>query len=201
MYSLAQLLSQSRSERRIYNVNAPDKVIDAAGLDDPFDFESFFHVHYERIARAVVQVVRDRARAEEIAAEALWKLWRNPTVCPGSQAVGWLYRTAVRMAIDELRKEARRIRNESRQENRQSARTPEQAHAAAEERDRVRLVLASLDARQAELLLLRNNDLSYAEVAAALDLNPASVGTLISRAQQAFRKEYVTQYGEPSYER
>jgi RNA polymerase sigma-70 factor (ECF subfamily) len=201
MYALAQLLSQSGSERRIYNVNAPDKAIEAAVVDDAVDFEAFFHVHYERIARAVVQVVRDPARAEEIAAEAFWKFWRNPKVCPGSQAVGWLYRTAVRMAIDELRKEARRIRNESRQENRQPARTPEQAHAAAQERDRVRLVLASLDARQAELLLLRNNDLSYAEIAAALDLNPTSVGTLIRRAQQAFRKEYVTQYGGPGYER
>jgi RNA polymerase sigma-70 factor (ECF subfamily) len=62
-------------------------------------------------------------------------------------------------------------------------------------------VLASLDARQAELLLLRSNELSYAEVAAALELNPSSVGTLISRAQQAFRKEYVGRYGEPNYER
>ena len=182
-------------------MNAPGKAIEAAVLDDAFDFETFFHVHYERIARAIVQVVRDPARAEEIAAEAFWKFWRNPKAAQGGQAFGWLYRTAVRMAIDELRKEARRIRNEIRQGSPQAARTPEEAHAAAEERDRVRLVLASLDRRQAELLLLRNNDLSYAEVAAVLDLNPASVGTLISRAQQAFRKEYVTQYGEPNYER
>jgi RNA polymerase sigma-70 factor (ECF subfamily) len=105
------------------------------------------------------------------------------------------------MALDDLRKESRRLRHESRHTNRQQALTPEQSHAAEEERDRVRLVLASLDARQAELLLLRNNDLSYADVAAALDLNPSSVGTLISRAQQAFRKEYLTQYGEPTFER
>lgn len=119
----------------------------------------------------------------------------------GGQAVGWLYRTAVRMSIDELRKEARRIRNESLPLTWQSAKTPEEEHAAEEERDRVRLVLASLDPRQAELLLLRSNDLSYGDVAVLLDLNPASVGTLISRAQQAFRKEYLTQYGEPVYER
>ena len=59
------------------------------------------------------------------------------------------------------------------------------------------VVLASLEAKQAELLLLRSNDLSYQEVAAALDLNPSSVGTLLSRAQAAFRKEYVKLYGEP----
>jgi RNA polymerase sigma-70 factor (ECF subfamily) len=182
-------------------VNAQDNAIEAATLDDTFDFEIFFHVHYERIARAVVRVVRDRARAEEIAVEAFWKLWRNPKAAQGGQAVGWLYRTAVRMALDELRKEARRIRHESHTANRQPAQTPEEAHAVAEARRRVVLILALLDARQAELLVLRSNDLSYAEVAAALDLNPSSVGTLIGRAQQAFRKEYVKQYGEPTHER
>jgi RNA polymerase sigma-70 factor (ECF subfamily) len=105
------------------------------------------------------------------------------------------------MALDELRKETRRIRKESYPLNWQASPTPEEAHAAGQERDRVRMVLASLDARQAELLVLRSNDLSYAEVAAALGLNPASVGTLISRAQQAFRKEYLIRYGEPDHER
>jgi RNA polymerase sigma-70 factor (ECF subfamily) len=158
-------------------VNAPGEAIEAAVLDDAFDFETFFHVQYERIARAVARVVRDPARAEDIATEAFWKLWRNPKVCESGQAVGWIYRTAVRMAIYELRKEARRTRYEGLQVIGQSDRTPEEAHAAAEERDRVRLVLASLDPRQADLLLLRSNGLSYVDVAAALDLKPASVGT------------------------
>jgi RNA polymerase sigma-70 factor (ECF subfamily) len=49
--------------------------------------------------------------------------------------------------------------------------------------------------REAELLILRSSGLTYGELAGALGLNPASVGTLIARAQQAFRKEYVKQYG------
>jgi RNA polymerase sigma-70 factor (ECF subfamily) len=182
------------------NVNAPGKAIETAALNGKFDFEGFFHLHYERISRVIVRVVRDPARAEEIAVEVFWKFWRNPAV-QTDRAGGWLYRTAVRMALDELRKEARRIRREALQTKRETSPTPEEAHAAAQARDRVRLVLASLEARQAELLLLRSNDLSYGEVAATLDLNPSSVGTLISRAQQAFRKEYVKQYGEPEYER
>jgi RNA polymerase sigma-70 factor, ECF subfamily len=186
---------------------------DESPVDQQTGFESVFHRHYEPVARAVARIVRDTARAEEIAAEAFWKFWRNPKVqasgytsaeAGGSgvreKSAAWLYRTAIRMALDDLRKEARRVRRESGQPKRLPAQTPEEAHAAFEERNRVRLVLAALPRRQAELLLLRNSDLSYAEVAAALDLNPASVGTLISRAQQAFRKEYVNQYGEPNYE-
>jgi RNA polymerase sigma-70 factor (ECF subfamily) len=38
--------------------------------------------------------------------------------------------------------------------------------------------------------------LTYAELAAALNLNPASVGALLARAGQAFKKEYVKRYGE-----
>jgi len=38
---------------------------------------------------------------------------------------------------------------------------------------------------------------TYQEVAAAIGLNPASVGTLISRAQRAFRAEFVRRYEPP----
>lgn len=57
-------------------------------------------------------------------------------------------------------------------------------------------MLSAIAPRHAELLLLRSHDLSYSEVAAALDLNPSSIGTLLSRAQQAFRKEYIKRYGD-----
>jgi RNA polymerase sigma-70 factor (ECF subfamily) len=181
-------------------VGTLDEAIEQPAIEEEADFESVFHRHYEPVARAIARVVRDTARAEEIAAETFWKFWRNPKLTESGHIAGWLYKTAIRLALDDLKKAARRLRRESAHTDRLPVPTPEQAHAASEERDRVRLVLASLDPRQAELLLLRHSDLSYAEIAAALDLNPASVGTLISRAQQAFRKEYVNQYGEPNHE-
>ena len=65
----------------------------------------------------------------------------------------------------------------------------------------MRLVLAALKPRHAEILLLRSHGLSYEELANSLELNPASIGNFVTRAQQAFRKEYVKQYGEPRNER
>jgi RNA polymerase sigma-70 factor (ECF subfamily) len=53
-----------------------------------------------------------------------------------------------------------------------------------------------MKANQAELLILRSDGLTYDEIAQALDLNPSSVGTLLSRAEAAFRKEYVRRYGQ-----
>ena len=161
----------------------------------PFDFEATFRAQYERIARVIARVVKDPARAEELAVEVFVKLWRNPKA-QSDKAEGWLYRTAVRKGLDELRRRTRRTRYENLLGFGRATRTPEELRAVTEEQERVRLVLAIIESRQAELLILRSHGLSYDEVASALDLNPASVGTLLSRAQQAFRKEYVKRYGQ-----
>jgi RNA polymerase sigma factor (sigma-70 family) len=160
-----------------------------------FDFEAFFQAHYGNIARAIARVVGDHARAEDLAVEAFWKLWRSPHI-HGENAGGWVYRTATRLALNELRREKRSTRYEFLSGPGCPSPTPEEVHAASEEREQVRRVLAALDERQAELLLPRGSGLSYSELAAAIDLNPSSVGTLIGRAQEAFRKEYLKQFGE-----
>jgi RNA polymerase sigma-70 factor (ECF subfamily) len=107
-----------------------------------------------------------------------------------------VYRTAVRKGLDELRRRTRRTRYERLRGFLGRVPTPEDVRAATEEQERVRLVLAVIERRQAELLLLRSHGLSYGELASALDLNSVSIGTLLRRAQEAFRKEYVKRYGE-----
>lgn len=166
-----------------------------AVAETPFDFEATFRVQYPRIARLIARVVRNPARSEELAVEVFLKLWRSPRA-QGDKADGWLYRVAVRKALDELRRQSRRARYESLFGFAKPAPNPEQTHAANEQQQRVRLVLARIEKRQAELLLLRANDFRYDEVAAILGLNPASVGTLLGRAQRAFRKEYSKRYGQ-----
>jgi RNA polymerase sigma factor (sigma-70 family) len=178
------------------NVNAPsDVVLEAAtSADTTLDIESLFRARFDRVARVIARVVRNHARAEELAVEAFVRLWRTPRAHT-SQAEAWLYRTAVRLGLDELRHQTRRNRYESLLAIVRRNPTPEQLHAATEEQDRVRSVLASLPVRQSELLVLRSQDLSYSELSAALAIHPASLGTLLARAQKSFRKEYVLRYG------
>src|SRR5882762_6969848 len=73
---------------------------------------------------------------------------------------------------------------------------PRNSTSRRKSKDRVRFVLSIIEPRQAAFLLLRSQGFSYDEVASTLNLNPASVGTLLSRAQQAFRKEYIKRYGQ-----
>lgn len=177
-------------------VNATSEAVAGMAANEaPFDIEIVFRAQYERIARVIARVVGNPARAEELAVEVFLKLWRNRQA-QGGQAQGWLYRTAVRMGLDELRRQTRRARYERLLGIVRGVPTPEEIHAAAEEQERVRLVIGILAPRQAELLVLRSHGLSYDAIASTLDLNPASVGTLLNRAQQTFRKEYVKRYGE-----
>lgn len=168
-----------------------------ATAEAPFDFDVVFRTNYQSIARAVVRLIGDPARAEDLAVEAFCRLWRRPAA-HGEQSGGWVYRTAVRLALDELRRRARRQRYEQLfSAFRGTAPAADELFSAAEERGRVRAVLSRLSRRDAELLLLRNEDLSYADIADAVGLNPESVGTLLVRARQAFGKEYVRTYGQP----
>lgn len=160
-----------------------------------FDLETIFAAQYERIARVIAKVTRDPARAEELAVEVFLK-WSRTAKARGAGAEGWLNRAAVRIGLDELRRQTRRNRYEALVPFLRKTPTPEEIRSSQEEHDRVRFVLGNLPKRQAEILLLRSDDLSYEELASALDLNPASVGTLLNRAQQAFKKEYIKIYGK-----
>lgn len=160
--------------------------------------DTIFRAHYERVTRVIGRVIQDQARAEELAVEVFLKWWRTPRA-QGEHAEGWIYRAAVRRALDELRGQRRRNRFERLLGMaRESPATPEQLYAVNAEQQRVRTVLGCLNRRHAELLLLRSQDVSYQEIAVVLGLNPSYVGSLISRSQEAFRKEYRKRYGTKS---
>jgi RNA polymerase sigma-70 factor (ECF subfamily) len=166
-------------------------------LEDPArEFDEFFVANYARLARLFRRVVGDPGQAEELAAEAFWRLHRKPPASDHN-LIGWLYRTGLRLALDSLKKQKRRIHYEALGAVSPAVRGPEDVLEQREQRGRVRLVLSALKPDYAALLLLRSDGFSLSELAAMLNLNPGSVGTFLGRAELAFRKEYVTRYGEP----
>jgi len=161
------------------------------------EFGDTFLTHYPRIARIIARIVQDPGRAEELASEVFWKLWRNPKVPPHSVG-SWLYRTAVRTGLDELRRQNRHTRLGKLFDFLRVSPSPEQVFSAEQDQQQVRSVLSVLRVRDSEMLILRSEGLSYQELAEVLGLNETSIGTLYRRAQQAFRKEYVRRYGQPN---
>ena len=59
-----------------------------------------------------------------------------------------------------------------------------------EERAMARQAVESLAERDRDALLMREEGLSYEEIAAALDLSVASVGTTLSRARRRLMEAY-----------
>jgi RNA polymerase sigma-70 factor (ECF subfamily) len=62
--------------------------------------------------------------------------------------------------------------------------------AQEEDRRLVRIVLAQMNERQSQLLVMRYSGLSYKEIAEALKLAPTSIGPLLLRAEREFEKRY-----------
>jgi RNA polymerase sigma-70 factor, ECF subfamily len=159
-------------------------------------FEELFRMSYRRLARLLFRITRDFARAEEMASEAFWRLYCRPPA-RDTNLEGWLYRTGLRLALDHLRNERRRARYEAVAAVIELAPAPDKFLEQTEERERVRGVLGKLKREQAGLILLRAEGFGYAEIGAVLNLKTNSVGTLLARAEEAFRKEYIHRYGKP----
>lgn len=182
----------------MYTVSTSNEALaDSNASETHLDIETLFRVHYGRVARIIARAVRDRARSEELAVDVFLKLWRSHKA-RNENVEGWLYRVAVRAGLDELRRQRRRGHYERMlawARPRPPAATPEDIHSVSQTKDKVRSVLSIMKPRQAQFLLLRSNDFSYQEVASILNVNPASIGTLVSRAEESFRKEYIERYG------
>jgi RNA polymerase sigma-70 factor, ECF subfamily len=169
-------------------------VADATGL------EHIFRLQYPRLVALLARITRDRGHAEELASEVFCRLSARPALLrPESNVAAWLYRTAVNLGLDALRVEARRRRKEQ-AAGAEVVRSsggggPLADMLRAEQRARVQAVLEALKPVSARLLLLRHAGLSYAELAAALALNPASIGALLARAASEFEKKYRQLHG------
>ena len=161
---------------------------------DEADFRGIFQQHYARIVDILVRLLGDRGRADEVANDAFWRLYRQPALRTDGNVGGWLYRTATNLGIDALRMSRRRRQHEEAagritQANVQDG--PLEDLLREETCRSVRKVLALLKPAQAQLLILRSAGLSYKEIADALEVKATSVGTMLNRAEEEFRNRYV----------
>src|SRR5260370_24872881 len=75
---------------------------------DEADFRVVFLQHYARIVGILLRLLGDRSPAEEVANDALWRLYSQPVLQIDGNVGGWLYRTATHLRIDALRAVSRR---------------------------------------------------------------------------------------------
>jgi RNA polymerase sigma-70 factor (ECF subfamily) len=125
------------------------------------------------------RVLQDRAEAEDVAQDVFLAYHRrHPADAP--YAAAWLHSAAAHTALNTLRGRRRRERREAAEARLQQPDRPDQT---------VRAALARLPQRTAKVLALRYSGLSYGEVASAMGVGINQIGTLLRRAEAAFRKE------------
>jgi len=161
------------------------------------DFRAVFLQHYARIVAILARLLGDRSRAEEVANDAFWRLYRQPALQVDGNAGGWVYRTATNLGIDALRASGRRRQYEAtagRLAEEMTNSGPLDDLLRGERCLRVRAVLASIKPAQAQLLVLRTSGFSYKELAEALDVKMSGIGTMLNRAEEEFRSHYLALY-------
>ncbi len=159
------------------------------------EFEAIFREQFERLVRVTRRVLRSDAEAEEVCSDTFLKLYQTgPGVLSGGSVAAWLYRVATRASIDRLRASKRRgDQEELDPETGRESDDGENPLVRVMRNERiaeVRSALAELNPEKAQLLLLRHSGLSYQEVAAAMQIKPGSVGTMLARAEDEFFAHY-----------
>jgi RNA polymerase sigma-70 factor (ECF subfamily) len=153
-------------------------------------FESLFAREYRGVVAAASRVVGLSA-AEDIAQEAFAALYRLGPIEP-QHARNWLYRTTLHRALSDLRGVQRRQIREKNATTHLDA-PPGEPHTAVEvheTRENVRAVLRRISERYAMLLALRHSGLSHKEISELMLIKINQVGTLLVRAEAAFKREY-----------
>lgn len=178
---------------------APAREIDAADSDDAVmariagrDALAFSRVVEAQVAKlhgVAYRMLADRAEAEDVAQEALLRLWAAADRWRPGQAgiAAWLTRVAVNLCLDRLRR--RRFSSDAEVSDR-----PDDAPGADESMDEARMRAAALAAlgdlterHRAAIVLTYYEELPNAAAAEVLEMKLKAFESLLLRARGAMR--------------
>jgi RNA polymerase sigma-70 factor (ECF subfamily) len=181
-------------------INSMPETVRAAAAATP-NFDEAFTLHHRAVFRAAYALVRDAGLAEDVTQEVFLKLYRHIGSLQNEEHVRpWLLRVASNTALNTIRS---RSRAGVREEEFVAAATvggsggvaPVGVEADYERRTEIeeaRRALAQVKEPMRSCLLLKQQGLSYKEIARTLSINEANVGSLIARG----RKEFMRVYGK-----
>ncbi|MDF2140158.1 RNA polymerase sigma factor [Paenirhodobacter sp. CAU 1674] len=137
--------------------------------------------------RVALRMLGDRAEAEDLAQEALLRLWKiAPEWRAGEAKVStWLYRVVTNLATDRLRRR-RGVGLDEAPEVADGAASALERMIDADRAQALQLALAQLPARQRQAVVLRHLEgLSNPEIAAAMEIGVEAVESLTARGKRA----------------
>jgi len=153
------------------------------------DFDADFDDLFPPLVRYCHRLTGDRDVSEDVAQEALVRLFDRGVDGPLPALRAWLFKTATRLVRDRYRVEEnrRRLLREN-PVGPSEVESPERRLERRRSVARARRALETLAPRDREMLLMRYEGFSYKEIAAVVGVEASSVGTLLSRAEARFAR-------------
>ena len=165
-----------------------------AAATGKIEFEEAFTLHHRTVFRAARSVVSDAALAEDVTQETFLRLYKNLGAITTEEMLRpWLIRVAINVAKNTIRTN---IRANTRDENyvKDTGKTSEASvEVDYEEYSSVNEIYQALNKVKEPLrscLILKQQGLSYREIASSLELNESSIGTYVARARAEFARVY-----------
>jgi RNA polymerase sigma factor (sigma-70 family) len=168
------------------------------GAVSPLSFDEAFTLHHRAVFRTARAVVRDTALAEDVTQEVFLRLYRNLNATPGEDLLrAWLLRVTLNVARNTLRGQSRSmVRDNEYQkstvENGWLTEAPEVDYERKVAIEEARRALDKIKEPMRSCLLLKQQGLSYREIATSLSIKETNVGSLVARG----RKEFARVYGK-----
>ena len=171
-------------------------LLEALCKGDVDSFEELFIRYRSRVYGVVFHVLGNREEAEELTQEVFIRLYRHRfRDREEHNLLAWLYRVATNLSFNALRsrkRERERMAKPGVYSHGQALPADPQDEAVRlEERETVRAIVDTLPEKQRACLLLRHMGLSYAEISQVIGISPGSVGTMLARAEHAFKERYL----------
>lgn len=161
------------------------------------EFVGLFEIQFPRLARYLNRLTGDLDLASDLAQEAFLRLYQRGFM--PDQPEAWLVSVAMNLLRTFASTRTRRLKllTDTRAEATLSdpPPAPDEGMEGIEERRRVRAVLDRMPERERRMLLLQAEGYKYHDIATALRIHEASVGTLLVRARQTFRRHYGDLFG------
>ena len=160
-----------------------------ATADRVFDFDALYRESRDDVFAYAATLLRDGAAAEDVTAMAFERAYRKRSRFDARRGSprAWLFGIARNAALDELRRRPRAATAPIPGPLHEPG--PDEVAERAAERDAVRAALATLGARDRELIALKYHaDLSHAEIAEVVGVSVSNAGTLLNRALNKLRE-------------
>jgi RNA polymerase sigma-70 factor, ECF subfamily len=194
----------SESSARRYALDPDVRLMLEVRDDNAAAFEELVLRYQDRLLTILRHLVGDADQAEDLAQEIFLRVYRSrKTYEPTAKFATWFFTIANNVVLNAMRSRSRRHEHtiSSRDSGPLGARPmdvlltvssgqmPSRLMEKAEMRDVVRMALEAIPERQRlAVLLCKFEGLSYADIAAALDLTPQAVKSLLSRARINLRE-------------